>query len=55
VGWLIVIRGGGLLALLQDATIKLFEVLRYEEVFYVYMDATLALGRLYLTYAGFGA
>jgi len=54
VGWLMVIRGGGLLALSQDATIKLFEALRYEKLFYVYMGATLILG-LYLTYAGFSA
>ncbi len=54
VGWLMVIRGGGLLALSQDATIKLFEALRYEELFYVYMGATLVLG-LFLTYAGFSA
>ena len=52
VGWLMVIRGGGLLALSQDATIKLFEALRYEDLFYVYMGATLVLG-LYLAYAGF--
>jgi hypothetical protein len=54
VGWLMVIRGGGLLALSQDATIKLFQALRYEELFYVYMGATLVLG-LYLSYAGFSA
>jgi hypothetical protein len=53
-GWLMVIRGGGLLALSRDATIKLFEVLRYEELFYVYISTTLILG-LYLTYAGFSA
>ena len=51
-GWLMVIRGGALLALSQDAAIKLFDALRYEELFYLYMGATLVLG-LYLTYAGF--
>ena len=54
VGWLIAIRGAGLLALSPDATMKLFGALRYEEFFYVYMAATLILGA-YLTYAGFSA
>ena len=53
-GWLMLIRGGGLSALSQDATLKLFETLRYEKYFYVYMVATLILG-LYLAYAGFRA
>jgi hypothetical protein len=48
------IRGAVLLALPQDAIIKLFEVLRYEKLFYVYMGATLILG-LFMTYAGFSA
>ena len=54
VGWLMAIRGAGLLALSPNATMKLFEALRYEQLFYVYMSATLILG-LYLTYAGFSA
>ena len=54
VGWLMAIRGVVLLALPQDAIIKLFEVLRYEELFYVYIGATLVLG-LFMTYAGFSA
>ena len=53
-GWLMVIGGGGMLALSQGATIKLFEFLHYEKFFYVYMGGTLVLG-LYLTYAGFSA
>ena len=53
-GWLMTIRGVVLLALSQDATIKFFEALRYEELFYVYMGATLVLG-LFLTFAGFSA
>ena len=53
-GWLMTIRGVVLLALSQDATIRFFEALRYEELFYVYMGATLALG-LFLTAAGFSA
>ena len=54
VGWLMAIRGAGLLALSPNATMKLFEALRYEQLFYFYMGATLLLG-LYLTYAGFTA
>ena len=54
VGWLMAIRGAVLLALSPSATMKLFEALRYEQLFYVYMGATLILG-LYLTYAGFSA
>ena len=53
-GWLIAIRGVGLLALSPDAVIKLVDALRYEELFYFYMGITLLLG-LYLTYAGFSA
>lgn len=54
IGWLAVIRGVGLLALSPDRVMKLFEALRYEERFYVYMGITLVLG-LYLTVAGFSA
>jgi hypothetical protein len=53
-GWLITIRGAVLLAVSQDATIKFFEALRYAELFYVYMGATLVLG-LFLTFASFSA
>ncbi len=52
-GWLMAIRGAGLLALSPAATAKLFEALHYEQLFYFYMGATLLLG-LYLTYAGYG-
>ncbi|MGP0093187.1 MAG: hypothetical protein ACLPKB_25080 [Xanthobacteraceae bacterium] len=54
VGWLAVIRGAVLLALPQDAVLKVFEALRYEELFYVYMGATLVLG-IYLSFASFSA
>ena len=54
IGWLVAIRGAVLLALSPSATMKLFEALRYEQLFYVYMGGTLILG-LYLTYAGFSA
>jgi len=52
-GWLMLLRGAALLALSSDATIKLFNALRYEDRFYYYMGGTLLLG-LYLTVAGFG-
>jgi hypothetical protein len=52
-GWLMAIRGAALLALSPEATIKLFDALRYEQGFYLYMGGTLLLG-LYLTVAGFG-
>ena len=51
---LMAIRGAGLLALSPDGIIKLFEGLRYERFFYLYMGGTLVLG-LYLTIAGFTA
>jgi hypothetical protein len=54
IGWLMTIRGAGLLALSPSATMSLFESLRYERLFYFYMGGTLILG-LYLTYAGFSA
>ena len=54
IGWMMAIRGAGLLALSPDATMKVFEALRYEQLFYFYIGATLLLG-LYLTYAGFSA
>ena len=49
-GWILAIRGAGLLALSPAAA----DALRYEEFFYWYMGATL-IPRLYLTYAGFSA
>jgi hypothetical protein len=54
IGWLTAIRGVVLLALPPDTTIKVFEGLRYGELFYVYMGATLLIG-LFLAYAGFNA
>jgi len=53
VGWLMAVRGAGLLALSPSATAKLVEALRYEQLFYFYMGGTLVLG-LYLTWLGFG-
>jgi hypothetical protein len=51
-GWLIAIRGGVLLVLPHDTILKLFETVRYEERFHVYMGVTLILG-VYLTVAAF--
>jgi len=53
-GWLMLIRGVGLLMLSPEGVAKLFDTLRYEELFYVYMGVALVLG-LYLAYAGFSA
>ena len=53
-GWVLTIRSAGFLALSPAAVSKLVKVLRYEELFYLYMGAALVLG-LYLTYAGFSA
>ncbi len=54
IGWLMTIRGIALLALSPAALSKVFEALRYEERFYVYMGVVAVLG-LYLTVAGFSA
>jgi len=54
IGWLMVIRSAGLLALSPAGTVRLVEVLHYEKLFYFYMGGTLVLG-LYLTWAGFSA
>jgi len=51
-GWLMAIRGAGLLALSQGATMRLFNALHYERLFHLYMGATLILG-LYLAVTGF--
>jgi len=53
-GWVMLIRGVGLLMLSPEGVAKLFDTLRYEELFYVYMGVALVLG-LYLAYAGFSA
>ena len=53
-GWLMTIRGAVLLALPQDAVMKLFEALRYEKLFYLFMTGTLVLG-LFLSFAAFRA
>jgi hypothetical protein len=54
IGWLMTIRGGALLVLSQDTKLRIFEAVRYEERFYVFMAATLILG-IYLTFASFNA
>ncbi len=54
IGWLMTIRGIALLALSPESLGKVFEALRYQERFYVYMGVIVVLG-LYLTIAGFSA
>ena len=54
IGWLVTMRGAVLLVLSEDVKLKLFEALRYEERFFVYMGVTLILG-IYLTFAAFSA
>ncbi|MGA7808060.1 hypothetical protein [Bradyrhizobium sp.] len=51
-GWVMTIRGAGLLALSPAAVAKLFDAMHYEQLFYFYMGGTLVLG-LYLAYSGF--
>jgi hypothetical protein len=53
-GWTILIRGALILFLSPDAMINVFEMLRLEELFPLYVIINLVLG-LYLTYAGFQA
>ena len=54
VGWLMAIRGGSLLALSPNATLREFSLWQYARFFYFYMAGTLVLG-VYLTLAGFSA
>jgi hypothetical protein len=54
IGWVVTIRGAALLALSQDTKLRIFEALRYEERFYIFMAVTLVLG-IYLTVASFSA
>ena len=54
IGWLMVIRGAGLLVLSPAGIARLLDVLHYERLFYFYMGGTLVLG-LYLAWMGFSA
>ena len=54
IGWLVTIRGVALLVLPENVKLKLFDALRYEERFLVYMGVVLVLG-IYLTVAAFSA
>ena len=54
IGWLVTIRGVALLVLPENVKLKLFEALRYEERFFIYMGVVLVLG-IYLTFAAFSA
>jgi hypothetical protein len=51
-GWIILARGLLLLFLPPSAMVNLWQMLHFEEFFYVYLIIVLGLG-LYLTYAGF--
>jgi hypothetical protein len=46
VGRVMAIRGAGLLALPPDTTIKVFNALHYEDLFYLYMRVTAVLRSL---------
>jgi hypothetical protein len=52
VGWVILARGVMLLVLPPDAFVRLFEAIRFGELFYLYAALALGLG-LYLILAGF--
>ena len=54
VGWLTLIKGVAFLALPPRRMVKLYEALRYEKLFFVYMGITLGLG-LYLTISAFSS
>lgn len=54
VGWMTLGKGLLFLLLSQERTVRLYDALRYEKYFFVFMSLTLALG-LYLTVAAFGA
>ena len=53
-GWIILPRGLLLLILPHETIVRLFELSRFGDFFYVYASIPLLLG-LYLTYAGFTA
>ena len=53
-GWIILLRGLLLLILPHETIVRLFELSRFGDFFYVYASIPLLLG-LYLTYAGFTA
>jgi hypothetical protein len=52
IGWWILIRGMLLILLPAGEAVRLFDVLRYEELFYLYTGVTLIIG-VFLTYRGF--
>jgi hypothetical protein len=51
-GWIVLIRGLILLLLPPHAVVSLFEMLHFEELFYLYAAITFVIG-FYLTYMGF--
>jgi hypothetical protein len=52
VGWIFLIRGVLILVLPADTLARLFEMVRFGELYYLYVAIPLVLG-LYLTWAGF--
>ena len=52
IGWWILIRGVLLILLPAGEAVRLFDILRYEELFYLYTGVTLIIG-IFLTYRGF--
>ena len=53
-GWIILLRGLFLLMLPHETIVRLFEISRFADLFYLYTAIPLILG-LYLTYTGFTA
>jgi hypothetical protein len=53
-GWIILLRGLLLLILPHETIVRLFEMSRFADLFYLYTAIPLILG-VYLTYAGFTA
>jgi hypothetical protein len=54
IGWLLLVRAALLLFLPMETVASLIELIRFDDLFYVYMAIVAALG-LFLTYAGFTA
>lgn len=52
IGWVILVRGVLLILLPAGEAVRLFDILRYEELFYLYTGVNLVIG-VFLTYRGF--
>ena len=51
-GWIATLKGVSFLVLSPAANTKILEIAHFEQLFYVYMGVTIAIGA-YLTYSGF--